>query len=157
MAPVTIDTIESQLQGIIHTLYEVSVSIYAYQGASTTGAALSSKIVSLSSSLQLLSSTAPHISLPVPPEVLEYVEQGRNPDIYTREFVETVQKSNEYLKGKSRAWRDFRDVLAQEIARGMPDLSPHVQKVCEATGGKVALDYDDGLDGLKGERKEAKS
>jgi len=65
-----------------------------------------------------------------------YVEDGRNPDIYTREFVELVQKGNQYLKGKAEAFESFRDVLAREMEGAMPEVGEEVRRVVDATGGK---------------------
>ena len=72
----------------------------------------------------------------MPPELLEYVENGRNPDIYTREFVELVRRGNQLMKGKMNAFGDFRDVLAGEITTAMPELKDDVERVVAATGGK---------------------
>ena len=93
----------------------------------------------LSRSLQTLhTSAAPPNYLPsVPPELLEYVENGRNPDIYTREFVELVRRGNQLMRGKMHAFGSFRDVLAADLATAMPELRKDVETVCEATGGKV--------------------
>lgn len=71
----------------------------------------------------------------MPPELLEYVENGRNPDIYTREFVELVRRGNQLMRGKTRAFADFRDILAADMAAAMPELRRDVRAVCEATGG----------------------
>jgi mediator of RNA polymerase II transcription subunit 10 len=71
----------------------------------------------------------------VPPELLEYVENGRNPDIYTREFVELVRRGNQLMRGKMHAFASFRDVLAQNMATAMPELKDDVDRVLEATGG----------------------
>ena len=71
----------------------------------------------LTTSLQNLSSTSANLATLIPPEIIDYVEEGRNPDIYTREFVEQVQKLNMILKGKSDAYRGFRDMLAEEIVK----------------------------------------
>jgi mediator of RNA polymerase II transcription subunit 10 len=68
--------------------------------------------------------------------VVQYVEDGRNPDIYTREFVELVAKSNQLMNGKRRAFMRFRDVLAEQIEAGFPELTEEVRKVQEGTGGK---------------------
>jgi hypothetical protein len=72
----------------------------------------------------------------LPREVIQYVEDARNPDIYTREFVELVAKSNQLMNGKRRAFRRFRDVLAEQIEAGFPELREAVSKVQENTGGK---------------------
>lgn len=51
----------------------------------------------------------------VPPEVIEYVERGRNPQIYVREHVELAMRSNQYLKGKAEGFARFADVLGEEL------------------------------------------
>lgn len=73
----------------------------------------------------------------LPPEIIEYVDNARNPDIYTREFVELVQRGNQDLKGKAEAFASFRDVLAREMASAMPECKKEVKRVVEATGGKA--------------------
>ena len=62
----------------------------------------------------------------LPPEIIEYVDNARNPDIYTREFVELVQRGNQDLKGKAEAFASFRDVLAREMASAMPECKKEV-------------------------------
>jgi mediator of RNA polymerase II transcription subunit 10 len=81
-----------------------------------------------------LARTAPQLPAHVPPEVIEYVEGGRNPDIYTREFVELVQRGNEHMRGKMRAFGSFRDVLAEEIVSAMPELREQVERIVDETG-----------------------
>ena len=68
--------------------------------------------------------------------VHRYVEDGRNPDIYTREFVEIVAKQNQFLNGKMRAFGDFRDVLAEQINTTFPELRGDVEHVLQAASGK---------------------
>lgn len=91
----------------------------------------------LSRSLQTLhTSASPPNTLPsVPPELLEYVENGRNPDIYTREFVELVRRGNQLMRGKMNAFGTFRDVLAEQMTAAMPELRDDVARVLQATGG----------------------
>jgi len=90
----------------------------------------------LTTQLSLLSTTASSLPVQIPPEIVAYVEDGRNPDIYTREFVELVQKGNQYLKGKAEAFESFRDVLAREMEGAMPEVGEEVRRVVDATGGK---------------------
>lgn len=75
----------------------------------------------------------------MPPELLEYVENGRNPDIYTREFVELVRRGNQLMRGKQSAFASFRDILAEQMSSAMPELREDVAKVLEATGGNPAI------------------
>lgn len=67
---------------------------------------------------------------------MSYVDSARNPDIYTREFVELVKKGNKTVKGKSEAFGSFRDILAQEMASAIPDIKGEVDKVVEYTKGQ---------------------
>lgn len=83
-------------------------------------------------SLQKLSAASVALPASVPPEIIDYIEDGRNPDIYTREFVELVQKNNMYLKGKSEACRGFRDVLAEELVKGDIATQEDVRKILES-------------------------
>lgn len=68
--------------------------------------------------------------------MIQYIEDGRNPDIYTREFVEIVIKQNQFMKGKMEAYRDFRDVLAEQIKISFPELKDKVEEVIDSTGGR---------------------
>ncbi|KAJ1335087.1 Transcription factor subunit Med10 of Mediator complex [Microdochium nivale] len=100
---------------------------------------LSQELRTLSQSLQAIHATASHPtperSLPhIPPELVQYVENGRNPDIYTREFVEQVRRGNQLLRGKQVAFGRFRDILAGEMGSAMPELREDVAAVLEATG-----------------------
>lgn len=80
-----------------------------------------------------------------------YVEGGRNPDIYTREFVEIVAKQNQFLNGKMRAFADFRDILAEQIKVSFPELQGDVERVLRATSGrKRRPKLEQGLAGTNG-------
>jgi mediator of RNA polymerase II transcription subunit 10 len=83
----------------------------------------------------------------LPPEIIDYVDAARNPDIYTREFVELVQRGNQDLKGKKEAFASFRDVLAREMRSAMPECAREVERVLAATGASAS-----GVSGGDGEQ-----
>lgn len=85
--------------------------------------------------LLTLSRSAPNIAIDIPQDIIIYVQEGRNPEIYTREFVEFTMKNNQLLKGKQEAFAAFRDVLAREIVGAVPELRGDVKAVVERTGG----------------------
>lgn len=87
-------------------------------------------------SLLQLVQTSRRLPIGLPPEIIDYVERSRNPDIYTREFVELVQRLNQQLKGRSEAYADFRDALAREMTSALPDCRDDIRKIMESTGGK---------------------
>lgn len=92
---------------------------------------------SLLQNLILVTNTARRLPTYLPIEIIQYVEASRNPDIYTREFVELVMRYNQQQKGRSEAFATFRDILGREMASGIPDIKEDVKRVVEATGGKV--------------------
>lgn len=79
-------------------------------------------------------------SILIPPEVIDYVANGRNPDIYTREFVENVQRGNYVLNGKMQAFGSFAEMYARETKSAMPEMAGDMDRLMEHSGGfeKVA-------------------
>ena len=135
------------LRATIQNLYELIVQSHDHHGAPTQTAqansirALARNLAHLSDlGAQHSNAANPSSKSPIPaipPEIIQYVEEGRNPDIYTREFVEVVQKHNQLLKGRADAMARFRDVLAREMKGAMPELEEPVRKIFEGTGGKL--------------------
>jgi mediator of RNA polymerase II transcription subunit 10 len=95
-------------------------------------------IESLLTQLTNLINSAPNLNVSVPVEVINYVQEGRNPDIYTREFVELIMKLNQMHKGKTEAFGKFRNVLAREFVGAVPEMERPVRQVVESSGGKIA-------------------
>lgn len=93
---------------------------------------ISQNTIETASNLQHQNTPLPY----VPPELIQYVDNGRNPDIYTREFVELARKSNQLMKGKIEAFSSFRDVLAGEMRKALPELEADIALVLDKTGGE---------------------
>ncbi|KAI9656494.1 MAG: RNA polymerase II mediator complex subunit [Bathelium mastoideum] len=147
MAPIVLDEVDDSLRAGIQNLYELIVQSHDHHGPATQNAQANS-IRSLARNLAQLSNLAAEYSnaanpsskspIPaIPPEIIQYVEEGRNPDIYTREFVEIVQKHNQLLKGRAEAMARFRDILARQVKGAMPELEGSVRTIVEKTGGKL--------------------
>ncbi|ROV99065.1 hypothetical protein VMCG_06677 [Cytospora schulzeri] len=112
--------------------------------APPTREVLASQLNQLSSALQSVHRVSTHPSAPaalpsLPFELIQYVEGGRNPDIYTREFVELVRRQNQLMRGKMRAFGGFRDALAREMGEALPELREDVGRVVQGTGGEWPL------------------
>ncbi|KAI5924914.1 mediator complex, subunit Med10 [Camillea tinctor] len=143
--------LEQQLKDTIQSLHNIMVQVSSYDSASTpVGTPLSSPRTTsrdvVASELGLLSgylqrvhaTSATTAELPrIPPELIQYVDNGRNPDIYTREFVELVRRGNQLMRGKQAAFAAFRDVLAAEMGKAMPELRDDVERTVGATGGEA--------------------
>lgn len=66
----------------------------------------------------------------VPQDILEYIEAGRNPNVYTRQFSESVARENQLVNGKMSGYATFADVLGREIvgAYGESEIGAHVRR-----------------------------
>lgn len=125
-----------RIQNTLHDLYTALLQTTTPTPNPTT---LSSTLTTLTSSLHSIheiTSTSPHPSPGVPETLIHYVENGRNPDIYTREFVELVRRMNQLMRGKMGGFRQFRDVLAREMEGAMPEVRGDVERVLGGTGGR---------------------
>ncbi|KAK0938018.1 RNA polymerase II mediator complex subunit [Friedmanniomyces endolithicus] len=136
MATTTLQDVDVHLRSIIANLYMLIAQAHEYHGANTQHA-MTSEIKQLIQNLVQLSQTARRLPTRIPLDIIEYVEQTRNPDIYTREFVELVMRYNQQLKGRTEAFGNFRDILAREMASAIPEIRDDVNQVIEVTGGRV--------------------
>ncbi|ETN45474.1 uncharacterized protein HMPREF1541_09306 [Cyphellophora europaea CBS 101466] len=76
----------------------------------------------------------------IAPEIVDYVDDGRNPDIFTREFVENVQRGNSVINGKKQAFRDFSVIFAKALKQGIGGVDKHVDQIMENAGLEQELD-----------------
>lgn len=53
----------------------------------------------------------------IPPEVFEYIDQGRNPQLYTKDCMEKALTENEAVKGKIDGYRRFKTLLMVELSK----------------------------------------
>ncbi|KAM3418533.1 Mediator of RNA polymerase II transcription subunit 10 [Cercospora zeina] len=138
-APTTLDEVDKELRAIITNLYMVLCQAHEYQG-SHTNQALQREMKDLLQNLKNLSQKAQLLPTHLPKELIDYVEAARNPDIFTREFVEIVMRFNQEQKGRIEAYGAFHDILAQTIIVGIPDMAEDVRKVAAASGRPVSYD-----------------
>ncbi|KAI2463686.1 mediator complex, subunit Med10 [Annulohypoxylon bovei var. microspora] len=153
------DALEQQLKDTIQTLTNIMVQVTNFDATSTSSSSggtpnarassrdvIANELRTLSSNLQAIHDRALPAAdggrsgaedLPkIPPELIQYVDNGRNPDIYTREFVELVRRGNQLARGKQGAFAAFRDVLAGEMDKAMPELRDDTARVLVNTRGR---------------------
>lgn len=53
--------------------------------------------------------------------VLSYIDQGRNPQLYTKDCIEKALAKNEQVKGKIDAYRKFKANMLLELSRTFPN------------------------------------
>ncbi|CEP22657.1 NUT2 [Cyberlindnera jadinii] len=139
MASTNTDEAIESAKNILHNLTDITtellVQVHDFQGTESSRDGLAIVMNSTVENLEKLqrSNLTALDNVQIPLDVVQYIEDGRNPDVYTREFVEATRKSNQYLRGKMVAMRQLRDVLAQKISTEFSELEPSVKDIIERT------------------------
>lgn len=133
-----LDVATVQLSAVIESLLELGVMVHDFQGTETSRDGLAIKINQTISQLdaikRLTNSSSTLRATSVPADVIHsYIELGRNPDVYTREFVEITRETNQHLRGKQLALNQLRNTLAESIKHEFPDLGPTVDGILKRT------------------------
>ncbi|QIW96050.1 hypothetical protein AMS68_001568 [Peltaster fructicola] len=132
----TLDEADTQLKLIISNLYHLMVQTHDYEGPSTQQA-MTAEIKRFVRALIDLTRAGQQTSVTVPIDLIDFVEKARNPDIYTRQFVEEAMRLNQELKGRTEAFAEFRDILGQEMMSAIPDIKEQIRHIMLATNSKV--------------------
>uniref|UniRef100_A0A914Y431 Mediator of RNA polymerase II transcription subunit 10 n=1 Tax=Panagrolaimus superbus TaxID=310955 RepID=A0A914Y431_9BILA len=60
------------------------------------------------------------VDVRVPVELLEYVDQGKNPQLYTKEFLDRTLNKNKEINGKIELYKKFQASLLRELCSEQP-------------------------------------
>lgn len=141
-------SVNMSIAGIIETLLEMGILTHDFEGTADAKAALVDRINKVVEQMDQLNTGVngatngahadeqgqPNLgSTMIPLDVIEYIENGRNPDVYTREFVEVLAKQNQYTKGQMSALAKFQSLLATHLTEAYPDTQTAVDKVLQST------------------------
>ncbi|KAI5963706.1 NUT2 [Candida pseudojiufengensis] len=122
-----------QISNIIESFIELGILVHDNQGTSQSNKALTTKLQSLITQLSKLNDIPNLNQKLIPLDVMSYIEDGRNPDIYTREFIEVNAKSNARIKGKMKGFEKLRDVLGDKLVNEYPKLEVGVEDIKKRT------------------------
>ena len=147
MAPVRDSSdVSNKIKDVIQNLYDVQSQTHGF--VPETQSLLIDKMAELTQSLSDLqrltdrntSPSNPVHNIDLAPEIVDYVDDGRNPDIFTRDFVELVQRGNAVVNGKMQAFRNFSQVYARALKEGIGGVDRGVNMVMDNAG----IELDDG-------------
>ncbi|GAA5821986.1 hypothetical protein JCM3770_003034 [Rhodotorula araucariae] len=62
----------------------------------------------------------------IPIEVINLVDQGKNPHLHTKNYIERLSGENMYTNGILSAVSDYRDLLRAQLGEAFPDLSEYI-------------------------------
>ncbi|TNM93273.1 mediator of RNA polymerase II transcription subunit 10 [Takifugu rubripes] len=114
------DSLEEHLEKFIENIRQLGIIVSDFQPSSQ--AVLNQKLNFMISGLQDVEKCRQQLhEINVPLEVFEYIDQGRNPQLYTKECLERALARNEQVKGKIDTMTKFKSLLISELSKVFPE------------------------------------
>lgn len=110
-----INSIQKSL-GIIHQLY-LTVSSFNVSSQLPLLQRLNTLVLEMDNMAKL----SEKCNIQVPMEVLNLIDDGKNPDEFTREVLNSCIAKNQITKGKTDAFKGLRRHLLEELEQAFPD------------------------------------
>lgn len=84
----------------------------------------------------------------VPFEVFDYIDQGKNPQLYTKDCIEKALTKNEEVKGKIDSYRKFKVNMMLELNKTFPnEISMYRALRCPSEENDADADADGDVEG----------
>ncbi|OBA28189.1 hypothetical protein HANVADRAFT_51525 [Hanseniaspora valbyensis NRRL Y-1626] len=108
----TLSLTEHKIKDLIEIFIELNLTVYDYSNTEDTQNSILNNLNKIFTNLKDLntasfelandkSETSQNMNIPL--DVIQYIESTRNPDVYTREFVESIKLANDYQREKQSA------------------------------------------------------
>lgn len=113
------ESLEQQLELFIENTRQIGivVSDFQPQGQNVLNQKLQTMVMEMQE-LEKLRTQVPDVHVPL--EVFDYIDQGRNPNLYTRDCLEKALAKNELVKGKVDNLKKFKALLMVELNKVFP-------------------------------------
>ena len=111
--------LQTSLEEFIETSRQIGIMVSDFQPGCQD--ILNSKLNKLIENMQDIEKVKDEVAeVEVPPEIFQYIDQGRNPQLYTKDCLQKVKTKNEEIKGKIDAYKDFKNILEEELKKELP-------------------------------------
>ncbi|XP_048525670.1 mediator of RNA polymerase II transcription subunit 10-like isoform X1 [Dendroctonus ponderosae] len=122
--------LEAQLEMLIENARQMHIIVSDFHPQSQN--ALNQKLQSMVHGLQEVDKLKSQFQdVHVPLEVFDYIDQGRNPKLYTKNCIEKALAKNEQVKGKIDAYRKLKTNLIVELEKIFPnEISEYIGLRC---------------------------
>ncbi|EAT33233.1 AAEL014501-PA [Aedes aegypti] len=113
-----LENLENHLEMFIENVRQIRIIVSDFQPQGQN--VLNQKIQSLVTGLQEIDKLKNQVDVNVPLEVFDYIDQGRNPQLYTKDCIDKALTKNEEVKGKIDSYRKFKSNLMKELDETFP-------------------------------------
>jgi len=112
------EELEHKLETFVETVRQIGIIVHDFQPNSQT--VLNRKLEEVVKGLKDIDQAKNKVNKNVPVEVLDYIDKGQNPSLYTKKCLDRALQSNEHIKGKLEVLGEFRTELAKQLSQVYP-------------------------------------
>ncbi|CAG7901845.1 unnamed protein product [Brassica rapa] len=109
----------NSIQKTLGLLHQLHLTVSSFTPASQPH--LLQRLNSLVSELNSMTKLSEKCNIQVPMEVLSLIDDGKNPDEFTRDVINSCVARNQVTKGKTDAFKDLRKHILEELEETFPD------------------------------------
>ncbi|KAJ1960420.1 RNA polymerase II mediator complex subunit [Dipsacomyces acuminosporus] len=114
-----LEAMERKIRESLETLSQISITVDNYESADEQ--VLQRRVENLVRAYSDMHSMKESLDTNIPLEVLSFIEDGRNPDEFTRNFTERVAAENQFTNGKISALSSFKDEFEANLKKFFPE------------------------------------
>uniref|UniRef100_A0A1B0CDE0 Mediator of RNA polymerase II transcription subunit 10 n=1 Tax=Lutzomyia longipalpis TaxID=7200 RepID=A0A1B0CDE0_LUTLO len=115
-----LENLETNLEMFIENVRQIRIIVSDFQAQGQN--VLNQKIQGLVTGLQEIDKLKSQVqNVHVPFEVFDYIDQGKNPQLYTKDCIDKARSKNEEVKGKIDAYRKFKANMMLELQKTFPN------------------------------------
>lgn len=115
-----LENLESNLELFIENVRQLGIVVSDFQPQGQI--ILNQRINQMVTLMQEIEKSRNQVQdIQVPLEVFDYIDQGRNPQLFTKDCMEKALAKNEQVKGKIDAYRKFKALLLVELSKVFPN------------------------------------
>lgn len=114
------ENLEQELTTLIENVRHLGIIVSDFH-PETGQPALNQKVNQIVNSLCNINKFKSSVAnIQVPTEVFEYIDSGKNPQFYTKDYMEKALTKNEEVKGKIETYSKFKKTLIDELCKVFP-------------------------------------
>lgn len=115
-----LENLEGNLELFIENVRQIGIIVSDFQPQGQ--AILNQKITQMVTHMQEIEKCKNQIQdIQVPMEVFDYIDQGKNSQLFTKDCMEKAVTKNEVIKGKIDSYRRFKSLLLVELSKVFPN------------------------------------
>lgn len=111
--------VTASIQRTLGLLHQLNLNVSSFSSASQLP--LLQRLNALVAELDTMQKLADGCNIQVPMEVVNLIDDGKNPDEFTRDVLNSCIAKNQITKGKTDAFKSLRKHLLEELEEAFPE------------------------------------